>query len=77
MIPVTKILVFKKGEKLKKEERWFMYDQLIEVVNELSCLKVTLESTGGWNEQKTKQMIKGNQSLVAVDKCLTRTPDVR
>jgi hypothetical protein len=24
-----------------------------------------------------KQMVKGNQSLVAVDKCLTRTPDMR
>jgi hypothetical protein len=29
----TKILVFKKGGKLKKKERWFMYDQLIDVVN--------------------------------------------
>jgi hypothetical protein len=29
----TKILVFKKGGKLKKNEKWFMYDQLIEVVN--------------------------------------------
>jgi hypothetical protein len=24
-----------------------------------------------------KQMVKGDQSLVAIDKCLTRTPDVR
>jgi hypothetical protein len=24
-----------------------------------------------------KQMVKGNQSLVAIDKCLTRTPDMR
>jgi hypothetical protein len=29
----TKILVFKKGGKLKKNEKWFIYDQLIEVVN--------------------------------------------
>jgi hypothetical protein len=31
----TKILVFKKGGKLKKNEKWFMYDILIEVVNEV------------------------------------------
>jgi hypothetical protein len=29
----TKILVFKKGGKFKKNEKWFMYDQLIEVAN--------------------------------------------
>jgi hypothetical protein len=29
----TKILVFKKGGKLKKNEKWFMYDLLIDVVN--------------------------------------------
>jgi hypothetical protein len=67
----TKILVFKKGRKLKKKEKWFVYDQLIDVVNEISYLGVTLESTGGWNRHKMKQMAKGNQSLVAIDKCLT------
>jgi hypothetical protein len=32
-LKTTKILVFKKGGKLKKNEKLFMYDQLIEVVN--------------------------------------------
>jgi hypothetical protein len=54
-----------------------MYDHLIDIVNEISYLGVTLESTGGWNRHKMKQMVKGNQSLVANDKCLTRTPDTR
>jgi hypothetical protein len=70
-------LVFKKGGKLKKNEKWFMYDQLIEVVNELNCLGITLESTGGWNRHRKKQIVKGDQSLLAIDKCLSRSPDMR
>jgi hypothetical protein len=54
-----------------------MNDQLIKVVNEISYLRVTLESTEGWNKDKMKQMVKGNQSLVATDKCLSRTLDMR
>jgi hypothetical protein len=55
-----------------------MYDQLIEAVNnELSYLGITLESTGGWNRHRKKQMVKGNQSLLAIDKCLSGTPDMR
>jgi hypothetical protein len=54
-----------------------MYDQLIDIVNERSYLGITLESTGGWNRHKMKQMVKGNQSLVAIDKRLTRTSDMR
>jgi hypothetical protein len=57
--------------------KWFMYDQLIDVVNEISYLGKTLESARGWNRHKMKQMVKGNQSLVATDKHLTRTPDMR
>jgi hypothetical protein len=29
----TKILFFKKGGKLKKKDKWFMHDQVIDVVN--------------------------------------------
>jgi hypothetical protein len=42
-----------------------------------SYLGVTLGRTRGWNRHKMKQMVKGNQSLVAIDKCFTRTPDMR
>jgi hypothetical protein len=44
---MTKIMVFKKRGKLKKNDKWFMYNQLIDVVNEISYLGITLESTGG------------------------------
>ena len=46
-------MVFKKGEKLKATERWEMKGQNIEVVPKFNCVGVMLESTGGWNKQKT------------------------
>jgi hypothetical protein len=53
-----------------------MENQQIEVVKEIDYLGVTLESSGGWSKQKAKQKVKRIQSLVAIDKCLTRTPDM-
>jgi hypothetical protein len=44
----TKILVFKKGGETEKEREmvYVRYDQLIDVVNAISYLGITLESTG-------------------------------
>jgi hypothetical protein len=49
---------------LKEKERWFVYDQTIEVVDEVSYLAVTTERTGGWNKHNTKEVVKGKQALV-------------
>jgi hypothetical protein len=69
------MLVFKKRETLKKNEKWFMYDQLIEIViNKL--FRSNPRKYRRWNKRKMKQMVKGNQCLVAIDKCLTRTPSI-
>jgi hypothetical protein len=46
------------------------------VVDEINYLGVTFESSGGWNKQKLKVRAKGNQTLVAIDKCLARAPDM-
>jgi hypothetical protein len=44
----TKILIFKEGENFMKNEKWFMHDQITEVIDEIiSYLGVTLKSTGG------------------------------
>jgi hypothetical protein len=69
----TKILVFKKGGKLKRDERWFVNDHKIEVADKINYLR----SSGSWNRQKLKVMAKGNQTVIAIDKCLARTPDIR
>jgi hypothetical protein len=53
-----------------------MENQQMEIVKEINYLQVTLESSGGWTKQKAKQKVKGIQSLVVTNKCLTRTPDM-
>jgi hypothetical protein len=61
---------------MKKYERWSVNDHKIEVADEINYVGVTFESSAGWNRQKLKVMAKGNQALVAIDKCLARTPDI-
>jgi hypothetical protein len=73
----TKTLVCKKGGKLKKDEKWFVNDYQIEVANEINYLRISLESTVCWNRQRRNMIAKGNQTLVDIDKCLARTPDIR
>jgi hypothetical protein len=72
----AKILICKKGGKLKKDEKWFVNDYQIEVLNEINYLGIFLGSTGDWNRQSCNLIAKGNQILVATDKCLARTPDI-
>jgi hypothetical protein len=49
-----------------------MENQKPEAVNEINYLEVTLESSGGWSKQEVKWV----QSLVAIEKCLTRIPNM-
>jgi hypothetical protein len=72
-----KILVFKKGGKLKKYESWTVNNQKIEVADEINYLQIKSESSGGSNKQHLKTVAKGNQTLAAIDKCLARTSDMR
>jgi hypothetical protein len=54
-----------------------MNDQKLQVADEINDLKVTIESSGGCTRQKLKTISKGNQTLLSIDKCLARTPDIR
>jgi hypothetical protein len=45
-------MIFKKGGKLKANERQRMNGQNTEVVDKFNYLVVMLESIGGWNKQK-------------------------
>jgi hypothetical protein len=49
----------------------------VKVADEINYLVVTFESCGGWNRQKLKVIANENQTLVAIDKWLARTPDIR
>ena len=53
-------MVFKTAGKLKTSERWWMNGQNIEMADKFNYLWVTLESTGGLNEQKMLTKTKGS-----------------
>jgi hypothetical protein len=72
-----KILVFQKESKLKKGNRLTVNNRQIEVEDEVNSLGVTFQSSGGWNRQKLKKVAGGNQTLVAMHKCLVRILDTR
>jgi hypothetical protein len=48
-----------------------------EVADKINYLGITFKSGGGWKSQKPETVGKGNQTLVATDKTLTRTRDIR
>jgi len=54
----TKIMVFKKGAKLKKCEKWFYRKEMVEVVNNYTYLGLKMSYNGNWNahikEKSTK-----------------------
>jgi hypothetical protein len=60
----TKVVVFKKGGKVKRNERWHMEGQKLEVLSEIIYLGVKLKSTGGWRRQKAWLKTIGNQSIL-------------
>jgi hypothetical protein len=72
-----KILVFKKGRKLKIIESWKMGGQNIEIVDKFKYLGITSENTGGWRNQKASIKAKDNQALTATDKCEATTPNMK
>jgi hypothetical protein len=45
-------MVFKKGGRLKKNDRWTMHGNNTEVVDEITYLGITLENTGSWEKHK-------------------------
>jgi hypothetical protein len=38
---------------------------------------VTLESTGGWNKEKTLAKTEGYKAVILTDKCISVTPSVK
>jgi hypothetical protein len=39
-------------------------------------LGITLENMGNWEKHKKKITARGNQTLMAIDRCLPRIPDM-
>jgi hypothetical protein len=49
----------------------------IEMADEINYLGLVFESNGGWKRQRFKTVAKGNKILVAIDKCLAKTPLIK
>jgi hypothetical protein len=52
------------------------FDQTIEVTHEITYLGLTQKRSCGWKRQKFMAGAKGNQILMATDKCLARIHDI-
>jgi hypothetical protein len=48
----TKIVVFKKGAKLSRDEKWRLGGEEIEIVKEIKYLWVVMDSRGTWDEER-------------------------
>lgn len=49
----------------------------IEMADKINYLGGVFESSGGWKRQTFKTVAKGNQTSVAIDKCLAKTPLIK
>ncbi len=66
----TKIMVFKRGSKLSKSEKWTYKSTKLEVVTSYQYLGVSFNSTLNWSLSAKNISIKAKKALVSVTKCL-------
>jgi hypothetical protein len=69
-------MVVKRGGQLRGKETWCVYGEEVEVVNAFSGLRFTLATTGGWERDMAGLEAKVKRTVLATDRCTTRTPDV-
>jgi hypothetical protein len=55
----TKIVVFKKGRKLSRDEKWRLEGEEIEIVKETKYLGVVMDSGGTWDKERKQVAIRG------------------
>jgi hypothetical protein len=73
----TKIVVFKKGGKLSRDEKWQLGREEIEVVKEIKYLRVVLDSRGTWDKERKQVAIRGKSALNSINLCVTRAPNIK
>jgi hypothetical protein len=65
----TKIVVFKKVQKLSKDEKWWLGRKEIEVVKEIKFLDVVMDSRGKWETERKQVAIKGKAAENSINIC--------
>jgi hypothetical protein len=61
-----KKVVFKKGRKLSRDEKWWLDGKEIEIVKEIKYLGVMLDSRGKWDKERKLVLIRGKIALSSV-----------
>jgi hypothetical protein len=73
----TKIVVFKKGGKLSRDEKWRLGGEEIEIVNKIKYLGVVINSRGTWDKERKQVAIRGKSALNSINICMARAPTIR
>jgi hypothetical protein len=66
----TKIVVFKKGGKLSRDEKWRLEGEEIETVKEIKYLGVVMDSRGTWDKERKQVAIRGKSALNTINICM-------
>jgi hypothetical protein len=72
----TKIVVFKKGGKPSRDEKWQLGGEEIEVVTEIKYLGIVLDSRGKWEKERKQVAIRGKSVLNSINICVARAPNI-
>ena len=62
----SKVLVFKKGNKLAKSEKWYFLRKKLEVVSEYKYLGVLFKSNGGWTKHIEEAKVKADRACTSL-----------
>jgi hypothetical protein len=65
-INVPKTMVFKKGRKLSRDDKWWLDGKEIEIVKEIKYLGVMLDSRRKLNKDRKQVLIRGKISLSSI-----------
>jgi hypothetical protein len=72
----TKIVVFKKGGKLSRDEKWRLGGEEIEAVKELKYRGVLLDSRGKCEKERKRVAVRGKSALNSINICVARAPNI-
>jgi hypothetical protein len=73
----TKIVVFKKGGNLSRDEKWRLDGEEIEIVKEIKYLGMMLDSREKWDKERKQVLMRGKIALSSINICLARAHNIQ
>jgi hypothetical protein len=68
--------VFKKGEKLSRDEKWRLGGEEIEVVKEIKYLGVVMDNRGTRDKERKQVAIREKSALNSINICVARAQNI-